>query len=129
MTYALQRYNIPPDNFAIPADVHQAQVSSLTGLAPRSGEPTTTDWFIDGSVPAIQGVEALPPNPSPTPTPDDQNNQNLQNLPPGRLQGHHHNANQDNTDPFFNDNTNILNGGNEATPIGTITIGSTITNP
>jgi membrane carboxypeptidase/penicillin-binding protein PbpC len=83
MTYALARYNIPPDNFTMPSDIHQAQVSSITGLAPRVGEPTVSDWFIDGSVPTIQGVAAPPPMPILTPVPSTQNDQNPQNLPIG----------------------------------------------
>ncbi|HLZ55453.1 MAG TPA: transglycosylase domain-containing protein [Ktedonosporobacter sp.] len=55
MEYASQRYNYPPDDFARPANVHQGTVSALTGLLPRPDEPTVTDWFIDGTMPTIQG--------------------------------------------------------------------------
>lgn len=55
MQYASQRYNYPPSDFIRPADVHAGQVSVSTGLLPRPGEPTVTDWFIDGTMPTIQG--------------------------------------------------------------------------
>jgi membrane peptidoglycan carboxypeptidase len=92
MTYASEHYHIPPDDFAVPPDVHQARVSALTGLAPQAGEPTVTDWFVDGSVPTLQDVEALPPDaiPTPTPTPNDQNKQMPQDLPVEGSPGHHH---------------------------------------
>lgn len=59
MEYTSHYYNFPPDNFVPPANVHQSTVSALTGLLPRSGEPTVTDWFIDGSMPTTQGVETI----------------------------------------------------------------------
>jgi membrane peptidoglycan carboxypeptidase len=55
MEYVSHYYNLPPDDFARPSDVHSGTVSALTGLLPRSGEPTITDWFIDGTLPTIQG--------------------------------------------------------------------------
>jgi hypothetical protein len=59
----------------------------LTGLLPHPGEPTVTDWFIDGTMPTIQGPytpptigcgggdghhhhgNGCPPNPNPPPIP------------------------------------------------------------
>lgn len=95
MTYTSEHYNIPPEDFAMPSDIHQRQVSAITGLAPRPGEPTITDWFIDGSVPKIQGIEAPSPNPTPTPSPtsNGQNDQIPQDLP---VPGYHHHSNQNN---------------------------------
>ncbi len=58
---ASQYYNLPPDDFSPPANVHQASVSALTGLSPRPGEPTVTDWFIDGTLPTIQSSIYSPP--------------------------------------------------------------------
>lgn len=57
--YASRHYNFPPDNFVPPANVHQGAVSALTGLLPRLGEPTVTDWFIDGTMPTVQGAETI----------------------------------------------------------------------
>jgi membrane peptidoglycan carboxypeptidase len=99
MSYASEYYNLPADDFAVPSDVHQGQVSAITGLAPRVGEPTISDWFIDGSVPTptIQNI-AIPPNwfpvPIPTPTtlPKDQNNPSLQDLPVQGRPGHRHHS-------------------------------------
>lgn len=53
MDYASQRYQFPADDFAPPPDVHQGRVSAFTGLLPNPGEPTITDWFIDGTMPTI----------------------------------------------------------------------------
>ncbi len=55
MEYASQRYHFPASDFVRPSNVHQGTVSALTGMAPRQGEPTTTDWFIDGTLPTLQG--------------------------------------------------------------------------
>ncbi len=55
MEYASQRYHYPPNDFIRPPDVHAGTVSAYTGLLPHSGEPTVTDWFIDGTMPTIQG--------------------------------------------------------------------------
>jgi membrane peptidoglycan carboxypeptidase len=55
MAYATQRYHFPPDDFVRPPDVHAGSVSALTGLQPWPGEATTTDWFIDGTMPTITG--------------------------------------------------------------------------
>ena len=55
MEYVSHYYNLPPDDFVRPPDVHSGTVSALTGLLPRPGEPTITDWFIDGTLPTIQG--------------------------------------------------------------------------
>jgi len=55
MEYASQRYHYPPDDFIKPPDVHAGTVSANTGLLPYPGEPTVTDWFIDGTMPTIQG--------------------------------------------------------------------------
>ena len=62
--YASQRYDFPPGDFVPPPDVHKETVSALTGLLPYPGEPTVTDWFIDGTMPTIysdSGYVALPP--------------------------------------------------------------------
>jgi membrane peptidoglycan carboxypeptidase len=53
--YASKRYNLPPDDFKRPKNVVPGTVSALTGLAPRPGEPTVTDWFIDGTLPTMYG--------------------------------------------------------------------------
>ncbi|MBO0783030.1 MAG: hypothetical protein J2P37_29800, partial [Ktedonobacteraceae bacterium] len=55
MEYAAQHYHLPAVDFARPGNVHQGTVSAITGLAARPGEPTTTDWFIDGTLPTISG--------------------------------------------------------------------------
>lgn len=55
MEYASQRYKFPPDDFIRPPNVHAGTVSAQTGLLPYPGEPTITDWFIDGTLPTIQG--------------------------------------------------------------------------
>lgn len=57
--YASHHYNFPPDNFVPPVNVHQGTVSAVTGLLPRSGEPTVTDWFIDGTMPTVQGPQTI----------------------------------------------------------------------
>lgn len=57
MEYASQRYHFPPSDFVRPATVHAGTVSAITGLAPRPGEPTVTDWFIDGTLPTISGPD------------------------------------------------------------------------
>src|SRR2546421_61686 len=62
MEYVSSVYNYPPDDFNKPSDVHASAVSAYTGLAPHPGEPTVTDWFIDGTQPTIQGTFT---NPSP----------------------------------------------------------------
>jgi membrane carboxypeptidase/penicillin-binding protein PbpC len=59
MEYASRHYNLPPDDFIPPANVHKSAVSALSGLLPRPGEPTVTDWFIDGTMPTIQGPETV----------------------------------------------------------------------
>lgn len=61
MEYASHYYNFPPDDFVRPSDVHQGTVSAITGLLPHPGEPTVTDWFIDGTMPTIQGPYTPPP--------------------------------------------------------------------
>ena len=55
MELASQKYNFPSDDFAVPANVHRGVVSSITGLAPRAGESTVEDWFIDGTLPTVSG--------------------------------------------------------------------------
>ena len=55
MELASQKYNFPPDDFTVPPNVHKGVVSAITGLAPRAGEATTTDWFIDGTLPTTSG--------------------------------------------------------------------------
>jgi membrane peptidoglycan carboxypeptidase len=54
MEYASQYYHFPPDDFTRPSDIHARTVSALTGLLPHPGDPTVTDWFIDGTLPTIQ---------------------------------------------------------------------------
>jgi membrane peptidoglycan carboxypeptidase len=55
MELASRKYNFPADDFAIPANVHRGVVSATTGLAPRAGEATVSDWFIDGTLPTTSG--------------------------------------------------------------------------
>ncbi len=81
MEYASHYYNYPPDDFVRPPDVHLGTVSAVTGLLPRPGEPTTTDWFIDGTMPTVysqytssgqrpcNGGNCSNPNPNPNPNP------------------------------------------------------------
>ncbi len=64
MEYASQRYNLPKDDFVRPGDVHAGTVSTITGLLPHPGEPTITDWFIDGTMPTIQGSYSYTNTPS-----------------------------------------------------------------
>jgi membrane peptidoglycan carboxypeptidase len=61
MEYVSHYYNYPPDDFIKPGDVHAGTVSAYTGLLPHPGEPTVTDWFIDGTMPTIQGPYTPPP--------------------------------------------------------------------
>ncbi len=56
MEYASHKYNFPADDFVVPSDVHQGTISAITGLAPLPGQPTVTDWFIDGTLPTTTGV-------------------------------------------------------------------------
>jgi len=53
MQYATNLYHYPPDDFSRPSDVHAGTVSAVTGLLPVPGEPTVTDWFIDGTMPTV----------------------------------------------------------------------------
>ncbi len=62
MEYVSHYYNYPADDFIKPPDVHAGTVSAYTGLLPHPGEPTVTDWFIDGTMPTIQGPY-IPPFP------------------------------------------------------------------
>ena len=55
MEYVSHLYKYPPDDFRKPADVVAGTVSAYTGLMPHPGEPTVTDWFIDGTLPTMQG--------------------------------------------------------------------------
>jgi membrane peptidoglycan carboxypeptidase len=54
MEYVSNYYHYPADDFIRPADVHEGTVSANTGLLPAPGEPTVTDWFVDGTMPTIQ---------------------------------------------------------------------------
>ncbi len=63
MEYASHYDNFPPDDFVPPPDVHKGTISALTGLLPRPGEPTVTDWFIDGTMPTIQSTEIVKSEP------------------------------------------------------------------
>lgn len=60
MEYTSQRYRFPPADFIRPSNVQLGTVSAYTGLLPREGEPTVTDWFINGTMPTIQGAYAPP---------------------------------------------------------------------
>ncbi len=53
--YASQYYNYPATDFARPSDIQTGTVSALTGLLPNDGEPTVNDWFVNGTMPTIQG--------------------------------------------------------------------------
>ncbi len=60
--YASQYYNYPPNDFVRPPDVQSGTVSALTGLLPHAGEPTVSDWFVNGTMPTIQGYNSyIPP--------------------------------------------------------------------
>ncbi len=61
MEFVSHYYNYPADDFIKPADVQPGTVSAYTGLLPHPGEPTVTDWFIDGTMPTIQGPYTPPP--------------------------------------------------------------------
>jgi len=63
MEYASHYYNLPPDDFARPNDVQLGTVSAYTGLLPHPGEPTVTDWFINGTMPTILGSYTPPAPP------------------------------------------------------------------
>jgi membrane carboxypeptidase/penicillin-binding protein PbpC len=56
LDYASKRYNLPADDFTRPNNVYRDTVSAFTGLAPRPGEQTVSDWFINGTKPTIQGA-------------------------------------------------------------------------
>lgn len=60
MEYVSQYYHYPADDFIKPSNVHQGTVSALTGLLPKRGEPTVTDWFIDGTMPTVTGQATQP---------------------------------------------------------------------
>jgi membrane peptidoglycan carboxypeptidase len=64
MEYASHYYNYSADDFVKPSDVQLGTVSALTGLLPHQGEPTTTDWFINGTMPTVYG-QYTPPQPKP----------------------------------------------------------------
>lgn len=72
MEYASQYYNYPANDFVKPSDVQLGTVSALTGLLPHPGEPTTTDWFIQGTMPTVYG--AYTPQPQPCKRGDGGNN-------------------------------------------------------
>lgn len=55
MEYVSDYYHYPADDFVRPGDLHEGTVSAYTGLLPNPGEPTVTDWFIDGTMPTIHG--------------------------------------------------------------------------
>ncbi|MEO8971026.1 MAG: transglycosylase domain-containing protein [Ktedonobacteraceae bacterium] len=59
--YASQYYNYPATDFARPSDVQTGTVSALTGLLPGRGEPTVSDWFVNGTMPTIQGSDYYVP--------------------------------------------------------------------
>ncbi len=64
MEYASHYYNYPANDFVKPADVVLGTVSAVTGLLPHPGEPTNTDWFIQGTMPTVYG-QYTPPEPQP----------------------------------------------------------------
>ena len=64
MEYASHYYNYPADDFIKPDGVELGTVSAITGLLPHPGEPTNTDWFIQGTMPTIYG-QYTPPQPKP----------------------------------------------------------------
>jgi membrane peptidoglycan carboxypeptidase len=66
MEHASQLYHYPPTDFPRPDNVHAGTVSAITGLLPHPGEPTVIDWFIDGTMPTIQGPY-VPPMPTTPP--------------------------------------------------------------
>src|SRR5579875_895492 len=53
MEYVSNYYHFPADDFIRPADVQEGTVSANTGLLAQPGEPTVTDWFIDGTIPTV----------------------------------------------------------------------------
>ncbi len=62
MEFVSNYFHYPADDFIKPADVQPGTVSAYTGLLPHQGEPTVTDWFIDGTMPTIQGPYTPPPS-------------------------------------------------------------------
>ncbi len=133
MTYASQNYNLPPDDFVPPSNVHKGSVSALTGLMPRPGEPTVSDWFIDGTQPTLISDAPLAP-PKIIICPVDQNgipvdisqcvpdpgNRDDGNTNDGH-NGHHHQS--DPSDPFtFNLPPGTVLIPDQPWPPGTITI-------
>ena len=61
MEYVTDYYHYPPDDFVRPVNVQRGTVSAQTGLLPSPGEPTTSDWFINGTMPTIHGSYTPPP--------------------------------------------------------------------
>ena len=59
--YASQYYNYPATDFARPSDIQEGTVSALTGLLPKPGEPAVSDWFVNGTMPTIQGSASYVP--------------------------------------------------------------------
>lgn len=53
MEYVSNYYHFPADDFIRPANVQEGTVSANTGLLPQPGEPTVTDWFINGTMPTV----------------------------------------------------------------------------
>ena len=54
MEYVSNYYHYPADDFPRPGDVHEGTVSAYTGLLPATGEPSVTDWFVDGTMPTMR---------------------------------------------------------------------------
>ena len=113
MEYATQHYNYAPDNFQQPNNVHMETVSAYTGLLPHAGEPSVSDWFINGTQPTIQGAFYSPPV-----------QQNCSQMQPGQGQdaGQHaemrcNNSSSSNQNAgnqnFDNQNSNNQNAGNQ----------------
>jgi membrane peptidoglycan carboxypeptidase len=69
MEYVSDYYHYPADDFVRPSGVSEGTVSAETGLLPHPGEPTVTDWFIDGTEPTIQGQYTPPQQNCPFPLP------------------------------------------------------------
>jgi membrane peptidoglycan carboxypeptidase len=107
MEYVTDYYHYPPDDFARPADVQQGTVSAQTGLLPSPGEPTVSDWFINGTMPTIHGSYVPAPcQGSACPG----NN--------GTNQQHNNQYNTGNDSPGANNNTNPGNSYNQGNGYG-----------
>ncbi|QBD80324.1 hypothetical protein EPA93_31880 [Ktedonosporobacter rubrisoli] len=107
MEYASHLYNFPADDFVRPADVHTGSVSAQTGLLPHPGEATVTDWFIDGTMPTIQGDYSY----STPPENDDGGKHNKKHCHGKKCNNNNNNDNNSNNAPV------LLPGGGTIVPI------------